>query len=231
MSDARWLGNVADLDARLFEFISAWLLLADCLGARRKNGRRKEETLVSGKRFVNRGHVTHVLFLFHLSDSLQPTSHNTLFIMDTEPTLHERKVMDLPPELFGPIIQYLSEDRQDLCAISLVCKILQDEGQRQLYRKITFSRHTPSDHIKFLKCIVDNNRLALLVQEYAQFDIAVYRSGTLWIYLCRGLRAMVNLQVLKFRASDGQFAAEILRNCTFHLRVLVWGNPGDEDHL
>ena len=151
--------------------------------------------------------------------------------MDTEPTLHEHNIVDLPIELFGPIIQHLSEDRKDLCAISLVCKIFQDEGQRQLYRKMTFSPHTPSVHIRFLKCILDNNRLALLVQEYAQFNIAVYRRGTLWSYLCRGLRAMVNLQVLKFRALDGQPSAEILRGCTFHLRVLVWGNAGDEDNL
>jgi len=86
-------------------------------------------------------------------------------------------------------------------------------------------------HIEFLKSILDNNRLALLVHEYTQEGIAHYQRGTLWGYLCRGLQAMVNLKVLKFRALDGQPSVEILRGCTFQLQSLVWGNRGDEDHL
>jgi len=42
---------------------------------------------------------------------------------------------------------------------------------------------------------------------------------------------MINLQVLKFRALNGEPCARILGNCTFQLRSLVWGNPNDEDHL
>ena len=151
--------------------------------------------------------------------------------MGTELISHTCRIVDLPPELFGPITQHLSEDRKALCAISLVCRILQDEAQRQLYRKMVFSPQTPGTHIKFLKSILDNNRLAVLVHEYAQINIAVCGRGTLWGYLCRGLRAMINLQVLKFQALNGQPCARILGNCAFQLRSLVWGNPNDEDHL
>jgi hypothetical protein len=131
--------------------------------------------------------------------------------------------MVLPPELFRLIIQHLSEDRRALRAISLACRMLQHEGQRQLYRKMRFSR-SPVTHIAFFKSILNNNRLALLVHEYSQDGIAHYRRGTLWDYLCRGLQAMVNLKVLKFRALNDQPAADILSNCTFQLRSLVWRN-------
>jgi hypothetical protein len=86
-------------------------------------------------------------------------------------------------------------------------------------------------HIKFLKCILDNNRLALLVREYTQESIGQYQTGILWGYLCRGLQAMVNLKVLKFRASNGGPSPKILRGCTFQLRSLVWGSCHDENHL
>lgn len=152
--------------------------------------------------------------------------------MNPEPVSHEQRIVALPPELFRHIIQYLSKDRQALCAISLVCKFLQDEGQRQLYRRVSFpDSSTPETHIKFLKSILDNNRLALLVREYAQYDVALDKKGTLWDYLCHGLQAMANLKRLHFRAFGGQPSAEILTNCTFQLRVLVWGNYNDEDHL
>jgi len=91
--------------------------------------------------------------------------------MSPEPVPHESRIVALPPELFRRIIQYLSKDRQTLCAISLVCRFLQDEGQRQFYRKTSFSSSTPETRIIFLKSILDNNRLALLVREYAQYDI------------------------------------------------------------
>ena len=42
---------------------------------------------------------------------------------------------------------------------------------------------------------------------------------------------MVNLKRLYFWAFGGQPSAEILTNCTFQLRVLVWGNYGNEGHL
>jgi len=45
----------------------------------------------------------------------------------------------LPAELFRPIIQYLADDRQTLCAISVTCRMLQQEGQRGLYKKMTHS--------------------------------------------------------------------------------------------
>lgn len=108
--------------------------------------------------------------------------------------------------------------------------MLQHEGQRQLYRKMTFSRGTGT-HIEFLKSILDNNRLALLVHEYTQDGITHYQTGTLWGYLCQGLQAMVNLKVLKFTALDGHPSTEILRDCAFQLRSLCWGNHDDEDHL
>jgi hypothetical protein len=150
--------------------------------------------------------------------------------MDPKTSPSDGGLVVFPPELFQLIIQHLSEDRKTLCAISLACRMLQHEGQRQLYRKMTFSRGTGT-HIEFLKCILDNNRLALLVHEYTQDGIAHYQRGTLWGYLCRGLQAMVNLKVLKFRALDGHPSAEILKGCTFQLRSLFWGNRDDEDHL
>ena len=151
--------------------------------------------------------------------------------MDPKTSPSDGGLVVFPPELFRLIIQHLSDDRQALCAISLVCKILQEEGQRQLYRKIISPRGA-GIHIEFLKCILDNNRLALLIHEYTQEGIAPHQRGTLlWDYLCRGLQAMVNLKVLKFCALDGQSSAEILSGCTFQLRSLVWGNRDDEGHL
>ena len=141
--------------------------------------------------------------------------------MDLESVAHKHRILALLPELFRPIIQHLSKDRKALCAISLVCRILQYEDQRQLYRKMTFSPGTsaPGSHIKFPKSILDNKRLALLVHEYGQTNLVLHRTSTLWDYLCRGLQAMVNLKRLKFRTLDDRPTAEILKNCD------------DEDHL
>ena len=150
-----------------------------------------------------------------------------LLTMDPKTSPSDRGLVVFPAELFRLIIQHLSRDPQALCAISLVCRILQEKGQRQLYRKMISPRGT-GPHIK---SILDNNRLALLVHEYTQEGIAHYQKGTLWGYLCRGLQAMVNPKVLKFRALGGQPSAEILRGCTFQLRSLVWGSRGYEDHL
>jgi len=136
----------------------------------------------------------------------------------------------LPPELFRPIIQCLSDDRKTLCAISVTCRMLQQEGQWGLYKKMTHSINVDT-HIKFLGTILQNNRLALLVEEYCQDTVAHYRRGILWDYLCRGLRAMVNLKILKFRAFGGHPASEILTGCTFQLKGLFWGNHSDENGL
>jgi len=147
--------------------------------------------------------------------------------MDPKTLPSDRGLMVFPPELFRLIIQHLSEDRKALCAISLACKMLQHEGQRQLYRKIRSLRRGFVSRIAFFKGILDDNRLALLVHEYSQDTIAHYGRGTLWDYLCRGLQAMANLKVFKFYAPNDQPAADILRDCTFQLRSLVWWNSVD----
>jgi hypothetical protein len=136
----------------------------------------------------------------------------------------------LPVELLRPIIQHLADDRQTLCAISVTCRMLQQEGQRGLYKKMTHSIKVDT-HFKFLGTILQNNRLALLVEEYSQDTVAHYQRGILWDYLCRGLRAMVNLKILKFRAVGGHPASEILTGCTFQLKGLFWGSRSDEDGL
>jgi hypothetical protein len=136
----------------------------------------------------------------------------------------------LPAELFRPIIQYLSDDRQTLCAISVTSRMLQQEGQRALYKKMTHSINVDI-HIKFLGTILENNRLALLVEEYCQDTVVHYGKGILWDYLCRGLRAMVNLKILQFRAFGGHPASEILTGCTFQLKGLSWGSHSDENGL
>jgi len=145
---------------------------------------------------------------------------STLHI-DPEPESHERRTVVLLPELFRPINQHLSKDRKALCAISLVCRILQYEGQRQLYRKMTFSPGTTSStsvsHIKILKSVLDNNRLALLVHEYGQANLALY--GIIY--------AAVFRRWLIFWTLDDRPTAEILKH-----RVLVWGkNCNDEDRF
>jgi hypothetical protein len=148
--------------------------------------------------------------------------------MDPKRLPSDRGLVVFPPELFRLIIQHLSEDRKTLCAISLACRMLRHEGQRQIYRKIRSSGRAVT-HIAFLKSILDNNRLALLVYEYSQDSIAHYRRQV-WDYLCRGLQAMVNLKVLKFRALNDRPAADVLRDCTFQLRSLSWWNSV-EGHL
>jgi hypothetical protein len=114
-----------------------------------------------------------------------------LFTIDPKTSPSDRGLVIFPAELFRLIIQHLSEDPQALCAISLVCGILQEEGQRQSYRRMISPRGTGT-HIKILKSILDTNRLALLVHEYTQECIAYYQRGPLWGYLCRGLQTMVN---------------------------------------
>ena len=161
---------------------------------------------------------------------VEPSASTSPFIMDPKTLPSNRGLVVFPPELFQLIIQHLSEDRKALCAISLACRMLQHEGQHQLYRKIQSFPRGLVFCIVFLKSILDNNRLALLVHEYSQDSIAHYRRGALWDYLCRGLQAMVNLKVLEFSAPNDQPAADILRDCTFQLRSLVWWNSVDS-HL
>ena len=158
---------------------------------------------------------------------LQRSASTSPFTMDPKTLPSDRGLAALPSELFRLIIQHLSEDRKTLRAISLACRMLQHEGQRQLYRKIRFLRRGPGTHIKFFKGILDNNRLALLVHEYSQDTFAHSQWGTLRDYLRRGLQAMVNLKVLQFLTVNDQPAADILRDCTFQLRSLVWWNSVD----
>ena len=59
--------------------------------------------------------------------------------------------------------------------------MLQHESQRQLYRKMLFSRRVVT-RIKNFKSIFDNNRLAFLVYEYIQ-DGIVLRGDSVGLFI------------------------------------------------
>ena len=135
----------------------------------------------------------------------------------------------LPPELYRPIVLYLHQDRLSLLAVSLASRTLNAEGQRALYRTIDISHDAQTTHTLFLKTILSQDRLALLVEEYRQpKNILRSREDPLWDLLHRGLQVMVNLKRLFLEApSHGRPSIEILRGCMFQLDLLQWYNASD----
>jgi hypothetical protein len=138
----------------------------------------------------------------------------------------------IPPELLRPIIEHLENDSESLLSVSLASRELQVEGQRILFRTMAL----PADkeaHIKFLTVIISSSLLAQHVKEFRQFDLLhpEHQQEPLWELTHRGLKAMVNLKNLLFRALNGPPCAQILRGCTFRLEILRWGNHHDAEQL
>ena len=137
----------------------------------------------------------------------------------------------LPLELLRPIIEEIN-DNNTICSLLLTSKAFQHDAERRLY-------HTPNParpsvlrldytHVAFLSTITTNPRLASLVHTYYLNDVVSYRENPLWDLAKLGLRAMVNLKVLHFRAFAGHPAAELLDGCPFQLEHLHWGSHSDE---
>jgi len=136
----------------------------------------------------------------------------------------------LPLDLLQPIIENLADDPRSLLAVSLASRQLRVEGQRILFRKVALAIHR-ARHTKFLTTITSSSLLASLVEEYHQFDVldSVRQEQPLFGLTTRGLQAMVNLKILRFRIFLGQASAEILHGCTFQLEVFEWNNRDDEE--
>ena len=137
----------------------------------------------------------------------------------------------LPLDLLRPIIENLADDFRSLLAVSLASHELRTEGQRILFRKVplTFFAHR---HVKFLTAVTCSSHLASLVEEYRQLDVPnKEHQEALWGLTCRGLQAMVNLKILRFRTWTGQSSARLFHGCTFQLEVFDWDNSGDVEQI
>jgi len=136
----------------------------------------------------------------------------------------------LPSELLRPIIEEI-DDRHTICSLLLTSKAFQYDAERRLY-------HTPNSaypprsstltHVAFLSTVTTNLRLASLVHTYILNDVVRHGENPLWDLVKLGLRAMVNLKALHFRAFAGLPSAEILDGCSFQLENLQWGSHSDE---
>ena len=135
----------------------------------------------------------------------------------------------LPLDLFRPIIEEI-DDKNTICSLLLTSKTFQHDAERRLYHTPNppIPSPSPSTHVAFLSTITTNPRLASLVHKYIFNDVVTYGENPLWDLAKLGLRAMVNLKVLHFRASAGHPAAEILDGCSFQLEYLHWGSHSDE---
>ncbi|KIM35757.1 hypothetical protein M413DRAFT_32222 [Hebeloma cylindrosporum] len=139
----------------------------------------------------------------------------------------------LPLELLRPIIEQVDDtDAHTICSLLFTCKLFQHEAERRLYHTPNpaspSNLRSPSTHVAFLSTIIKNQRLASLVHTYTLNDVVSYGENPLWDLVKGGLRAMVNLKVLRFRAFAGEPCAEILDGCAFRLERLHWGSHSDE---
>ena len=134
---------------------------------------------------------------------------------------------NLPLDLLRPIIENLADDSRSLLAVSLASRQLRVEGQRILFRKVA-PLMVRVRHAKFLNAIISSSLLASLVEEYHQFNVnhREYHEP-FWRLTCRGLQAMVNLKIFRFRMFAYEASAEIFHGCTFQLEVLHWSNDGE----
>ena len=138
----------------------------------------------------------------------------------------------LPLELLRPIIEEI-DDKNTICSLLLTSKAFHHDAERRLYHTPNSAnpRPRPSSnltHVAFLSTITTNPRLAYLVHTYILNDVVRHGENPLWDLVKLGLRAMVNLKVLQFRAFGGHPSAEILDGCSFQLQNLQWGSHSDE---
>jgi len=140
----------------------------------------------------------------------------------------ETPMDNLPLDLLRPIVENLADDSRSLLAVSLASRELRMEGQRILFRRVTPPTNK-DHHTKFLTAVTSSSLLALLVEEYHQFDLLDRRPEEPFLGLtCRGLQAMVNLKILRLRTSNHP---QSFRGCTFQLEALEWNDYPDVEHI
>jgi len=141
----------------------------------------------------------------------------------------ETPMRSLPLDLLRPIVENLANDSRSLLTVSLASPQLRVEAQRILFRAVAPVRQV--HHIRFLTTVTSSNLLASLVDEYRRFNLLGMerQEDPLWGLTCRGLQAMINLKILRFRPCIDQPSAEILYGCTFQLEVFEWTGLDDEE--
>ncbi|KIY48521.1 hypothetical protein FISHEDRAFT_73492 [Fistulina hepatica ATCC 64428] len=149
-------------------------------------------------------------------------------------------LFSLPLELYRPIVQHISDDRQTLLDLLLTSSQLHYEAERCLYHSFSLGSFRPRQHhgalVGFFRRLVECERIALLVHRiniqhnptshYSPDDDMEYQD-----LLPRALKAVINLKYLSFTILERHSAAYVLRGCKFQLFGFYWYCHSDERNL
>lgn len=125
-------------------------------------------------------------------------------------------MVDLPPELYRPIVEHVQSMR-DLCALGLVCRDLQYEAERLIYRNIP--DYPPKS---LLVTLVSNPRLHPHVWRLGYFHFQRRRVGK--FFVLNLLRPLCNLVSLTIEHAS---VLEAAGACNFRLKSLQLDYPWD----
>lgn len=142
--------------------------------------------------------------------------------------------LSIPSELYRPILTQIDvHDRKTLRSLALTSQLLNNEANRLLYRNFV-SISNIDRHVLFFRTVVSSSRLAKLVESYKMdygpnhlLDIA----HPWWSLLLPALKALVNLKILSFSTFAGRPGIGLLKDCTFQLISLDWGNSATLAYL